>query len=948
METKKKRKVTIIVVAILVLVLTLGGAYALWTYSKTLGNQTLISGDIFLKYTEGDTINIKEAMPSITYNPDEYFQFTVEGKNSYKKDVVYEIILDEGDAPTGEGNESRTERIKPELLKFRLVEIKDGKEEELIQEGNYDSIQKKRIWVDRVKANTKENIKYTYRLYMWISSDAKIGNMEGADYTAEVWNNNVYASVKVGVNGDFNEKELTEDYMILNATNESGEPYNLKEPIQSDEDITITLGSKREVTKFAVEKSEQNPISTMSLEEPTDYTASYNETTRAWEAKVTIDETGIYDYYAVYPESKGQSKEYSFTVLMNPDRFVKVEKPTSALCKQGLTYTGDAQDLIAEENLDKEGYTITQIQGTDAKSYEVKAHLKEKFRWSDSSQEDATFNCTIGPKNTILTYEPATKLNVAKGTRKTLKISAPTSGTFEVTSKASGTASVTLIPSSGTSTTVTVQGVVKGNTSLNIKFTPSNNNYTTKTDTYSIEVTEIKLLDKIKSKLDDTNSINDGETTFLSGTNDQINFNYVWYSGKLWRITAINSDNTMKMITQKELTAMWWNEKVTYQDSWVYQWLNEDFLDTLYNQENLIVQNAKWNASEGTNSNSESKLDESVIVEGNVGLLNLYEYFQSYKKLEDYRNGYLNNGYYWWLMTPWRDPSFDPSFSLLDVWDVSPIGQPVYDRIHEGWSMYGIRPSINIKFDILISDGDGTKENPYEIVGDKEVAKENDKLNSRVSGEYVNFDGKKYRIVGIENGATKLTSSDYLKDKDGSIIKKSFGSDLHWNIAVENDTDDKYFSYYLTNTWYNNINPKYKNMLVQGTYYLGEIGNSYFPKSYKNTICSEENTVETTKTCSKVSTTWKGYVGLLRYGEMFSAQLEEGKSSSSVIWLISPSINNGFSSTTSTMVVSTEGKISSYTPSDNSWNARPSINLNANVYITKGEGTEQKPYEIAM
>ena len=89
METKNKRKVTIIVVAILVLVLTIGGAYALWTYSKTLGDQTLISGDIFLKYTEGDTVNIKEAMPSVTYNPDDYFEFSVEGKNKYSKDVVY-------------------------------------------------------------------------------------------------------------------------------------------------------------------------------------------------------------------------------------------------------------------------------------------------------------------------------------------------------------------------------------------------------------------------------------------------------------------------------------------------------------------------------------------------------------------------------------------------------------------------------------------------------------------------------------------------------------------------------------------------------------------------------------------------------------------------------------------------------------------------------------------
>ncbi len=40
MKTIEKRKVTITLIAILVL--TIGGAYALWTYSKTLGNQTFV------------------------------------------------------------------------------------------------------------------------------------------------------------------------------------------------------------------------------------------------------------------------------------------------------------------------------------------------------------------------------------------------------------------------------------------------------------------------------------------------------------------------------------------------------------------------------------------------------------------------------------------------------------------------------------------------------------------------------------------------------------------------------------------------------------------------------------------------------------------------------------------------------------------------------------------
>ena len=44
--------------------------------------------------------------------------------------------------------------------------------------------------------------------------------------------------------------------------------------------------------------------------------------------------------------------------------------------------------------------------------------------------------------------------------------------------------------------------------------------------------------------------------TYISGTSTCINFNYVWYSGKLWRITAINPDGTMKMITDDAITTI--------------------------------------------------------------------------------------------------------------------------------------------------------------------------------------------------------------------------------------------------------------------------------------------------------------------------------------------------------------------------------------------------------
>ncbi len=755
MNNKKK---IILGVSVVILLLSLGFAFAIWTYSKTLGDQTLISGDIFLKYTEGDTVNMKEAMPSVTYNPDEYFEFSVEGRNKYSKDVVYEILLEEGDEPTGEGNETRNVRIKPSLLKFRLVEVKEGQEEELIQEGSYDSIDGRRIWIDKVPANTTNQIKYTYRLYMWISNDAKIGNMEGADYTAEVWNNNVYASVKVGVNGDFNEKDLTEDYLILNAQNESGEPYDLKQPIQSDEDITITLGSKREVTKFVVEKSKENPIALTSLEEPANYTASYNEATRAWEAKITIDETGIYDYYAVYDEDNGiNSKTYSFTVLMNPDRFVKVEKPTSELCKQGLTYTGSPQDLIDESNLDKEGYTITQVQGTDANSYEVKAKLKDKFRWSDSSQEDTTFNCTIGPKTTELTYEPATKLSVFKGSKGTIKINAPTEGTFEVTSNASETASVTFTPASGTSTTVTVQGQEEGSTSLDIKFTPSSNNYTEITDTYGIEVTEPPIATSVlKEKLGTGGLIgvttSNTKTTSKTASNireyrysgAEVN-NYVYFNCsdseseqnadncETWRIIGIFKDDAgeehMKIVRNSTSTTMVWNSSnnQSWTSSSVNAYLNGSYLTSLTSKaQNMIYEEAKWYLGKFTDDDTtvnlytqERSTSDYSPWTGKIGLMYPSDYGfasdssnWSKKSCTDYstyiKTNWLfqdaNHSYAEWFLSPSSYYSNSVAYWLSD------------GRVTYTFSSYslGVRAALYLKSTVQITgNNDGSLTAPY-------------------------------------------------------------------------------------------------------------------------------------------------------------------------------------------------------------------------------------------
>ena len=142
-----------------------------------------------------------------------YFEFTVDGKNTTtNKDIWYEVVLSKGDNIDGKT------RIKDNLLRFRLTETKDNKETIVVDNKSYSDLTSKRIWVDTINKNTINEVVHTYRLYMWISNDTVIGNVN-QDYTMEKWKN-IFASIKAGVSGDFNEKELAYEDKY-NVTDES-------------------------------------------------------------------------------------------------------------------------------------------------------------------------------------------------------------------------------------------------------------------------------------------------------------------------------------------------------------------------------------------------------------------------------------------------------------------------------------------------------------------------------------------------------------------------------------------------------------------------------------------------------------------------------------------------------------------------------------------------------
>ena len=73
-------------------------------------------------------------------------------------------------------------------------------------------------------------------------------------------------------------------------------------------------------------------------------------------------------------------------------------------------------------------------------------------------------------------------------------------------------------------------------------------------------------------------------------------------------------------------------------------------------------------------------------------------------------NFYLRTNNYWFTMTP---SYFDQHFAYAYVWYLTTTGNMYY--LSYVGSTYGIRPVINLKSETLISQGDGTIDNPFQI-----------------------------------------------------------------------------------------------------------------------------------------------------------------------------------------------------------------------------------------
>ncbi len=259
---KNKKNIGLVLTIVGGLFLVFGLSYAFYNYVITGDQNTvLVTGDIYMNYTENNQISLTDAVPmtkddALKLN-DNVFNFTISGKNQSTKDIYYGISIVYGE------EEATKTRLKDKDIDVYLTSGDDV----LVNANRYKTLNDTRIWVEKINANTDTYTK-DYSIRLWIDESVTVSDT-GGDYTQEVWNNS-YASFKVKVDGNLDKMNIPLGVDYQNSYYENGKTYfnveisNYLNPSVAGISLSSADTMKVDITKtndnisFSYTDSEQN------------------------------------------------------------------------------------------------------------------------------------------------------------------------------------------------------------------------------------------------------------------------------------------------------------------------------------------------------------------------------------------------------------------------------------------------------------------------------------------------------------------------------------------------------------------------------------------------------------------------------------------------------------------------------------------------------------------
>ena len=281
----------------------------------------------------------------------------------------------------------------------------------------------------------------------------------------------------------------------------------------------------------------------------------------------------------------------------------------------------------------------------------------------------------------------------------------------------------------------------------------------------------VQILDKIVKKETD-------KTNYYKG-ND--NNNYIKLDGILFKIVGLNEDGSVKVTSSEPLAFVDYNSADT--------WLNDYFYDKLSdNVKKYIKNDSKWCNEVISNTDNYTKCNKYGKKKA-VGLLSVADINNS--KDKDGNSSLLGQ----------------QSFLLGNQKDKKEIKViPIENKIKtENKNIVsGVRPTMNLKSNIVISKGNGSDSSPYIIKGTATRVKAGSKVSNLKIGEYVNYSGFNWRVSNKkDDGNIQLVLDDTITSNEGYLLL-GFGTDGKY-YSTNNKTN---LGYKLVNEGSKYINTK--------------------------------------------------------------------------------------------------------------------------------------------
>lgn len=310
--------------------------------------------------------------------------------------------------------------------------------------------------------------------------------------------------------------------------------------------------------------------------------------------------------------------------------------------------------------------------------------------------------------------------------------------------------------------------------------------------TLYLENNEVEEVNSIANDIKNNNS----ESESFKNINSEYYFygtevnNYVSYSNLIWRIIKINTDNSITMILDNNITSLADKDK-----TYINKWLNKtDEEHTGILEENLNNLNKYLTYTKTCKDvikDTKSITCKDIIEDTYITTPSLNDYVNT-----GGANGFMNNEEYYYLINTNEENKY---------WYIDSDGKLGKT---DGSDVLGVKPVVTIKGTIEKTGGNGTKDSPYTF-----------EEETTLFGSYVKLGEDLWRIYEVNDDEIKLSLNNYLTI-NGTEEKYNYSQSGYYH----NDTKTKTLAYYLKNTYLNSLS--YKGLIKETKFANGLYSNT--------------------------------------------------------------------------------------------------------------------------